>query len=188
MSTFLQNPPSTHSDNEIENTVAELPNNDADNSHVLHSLGEQAEVEGEKIAEGDLGSHEKDQTSNESSREEVKPNEDESEPYQSTEEKVLQHTSTEGTVPTEIELKTSESTEKPDKDCGLNSKESLESEDGGEVTSEEIKKEAEVTDTDTQKSTTKSKFLSVQKFHFIFLYKKAYIVASYGNFVSNYIG
>ena len=102
MSPFWQNPPSTHSDNETKNIVAELPNNDA-----------QAEVKGQKMAEGYLGSHEKDQKSNKKSSEDVKPNElDESEPYQSTEEKFLQHTSTEGTVPTEIELKTSESTER----------------------------------------------------------------------------
>ncbi|PON84255.1 hypothetical protein TorRG33x02_200090 [Trema orientale] len=147
----------THSDDKTESSVEEFPKNDADNSHVTHFLVEQAEVQGEKIDEAKVESHEKGHKSNEASRKEEKPDEDESGADQGTEEKNLQHTSTEGPVPTEIELETSESTEKPEKDYGLNSKESLEPEDAPQDISEEVKNEAEVAEIDTQKFVKRSR-------------------------------
>ncbi|PON41574.1 hypothetical protein PanWU01x14_288460 [Parasponia andersonii] len=154
---IITNLPPTHSDDKTESSVEEFPKNDADNSHVMHFLVEQAEVQGEKIDEAKVDSHEKGYKSNEASRKGEKPDDDESGADQGTEEENLQHTSTEGTVPTEIELETSESTEKPEKDYGSNSKESLEPEDSPQDISEEVKNEAEVTEIDTEKFVKKSR-------------------------------
>ena len=88
--------------------------------------------------------HEKIQKSIEASTNEEKHVQAESEADQSKEKENLLHTSAEGIAPTEIILETSESVKKP---------ESSEAEDTGEI----IKKEAEITDTEIEKSTTKSK-------------------------------
>ncbi|XP_062106929.1 uncharacterized protein LOC133818205 [Humulus lupulus] len=141
----IMNTPSIHSNNKIQSTVAEFPINEAGNSHATCFLVEQTKVQEEKIDEADIESYEKDYKANESSKREEKPDEDN-----------LQHTISEGTVPTKIELETSESTEKPEEDCGLNSKGSLKTEAAGEDIAEEVKKEAEIAHIDPREFTTKS--------------------------------
>ena len=132
-------------DKKTEGTV-EFPNNDANNSHVMSLMVEQVrEVESGKISEvSEPEFHEKIQKSIEASTNEEKHVQAESEADQSKEKENLLHTSAEGIAPTEIILETSESVKKP---------ESSEAEDTGEI----IKKEAEITDTEIKKCTTKSK-------------------------------
>lgn len=139
----------THSDQKTESTEAELPNNDANNSNASIILVEQSEVQSEKIGEfSELGSHEKDQTSDKAPENE-KLVEAESEGHQSTEKTIV--TSTEGKAPTDVITKESENTKEPEKDYGVSSKESFESQGAQDNESDEIKKEAEVTDLDVQK-------------------------------------
>ncbi|KAM6548689.1 hypothetical protein CsatB_020365 [Cannabis sativa] len=151
---IMQNPLSIHSDNKIQSTVAEFLINEADNSHVPCLLVEQAEVQ-EKVDKADQESHEEDYKTNETSKTDEKPYGDES-VYQGSEKDNLQHTTSERTVQTKIELEISESTEKLEEDCGLHSKGSLETEAAREDISGEVKKETEFVDVDTQELTTKS--------------------------------
>ncbi|GMN42571.1 hypothetical protein TIFTF001_011789 [Ficus carica] len=146
------NLPLTHSDQKTESTEAELPNNDANNSNACIFLVEQSEVQSEKIGEvSDLGSHEKYQTSDDAPENE-KLVEAESDGHQSTEKTIV--TSTEGKAPTDVISKESENTKETEKDYGVSSKESFESQGAQENESEEIKKEAEVIDLDVQKFTS----------------------------------
>ncbi|XP_030953834.1 uncharacterized protein LOC115976593 isoform X23 [Quercus lobata] len=118
-----KNPPLIDSNEKTESSEAEIPNNNANNLHVTHSLVEETEqVQGKRIDEVfEFEPEEEIQKSTCTSTDEENQAANASEAYKSTEGTVIEHSSPEGTVRMETNI-----TEKLETVYGLESDEKLE--------------------------------------------------------------
>ncbi|XP_050271107.1 uncharacterized protein LOC126714798 isoform X32 [Quercus robur] len=118
-----KNPPLIDSNEKTESSEAEIPNNNANNLHVTHSLVEETEqVQGKRIDEVfEFEPEEEIQKSTCTSTDEENQAANASEAYKSTEGTVIEHSSAEGTVRMETNI-----TEKLETVYGLESDEKLE--------------------------------------------------------------
>lgn len=119
----MQNPPLIDSNEKTESSEAEIPNNNANNLHVTHSLVEETgQVQGKRIDEVfEFEPEEEIQKSTCTSIDEENQVANASEAYKSTEGTIIEHSSAEGTV----RIKTN-TTEKLETVYGLESDEKLE--------------------------------------------------------------
>lgn len=119
----MQNPPLIDSNEKTESSEAEIPNNNANNLHVTHSLVEETgQVQGKRIDEVfEFEPQEEIQKSTCTSIDEENQVANASEAYKSTEGTIIEHSSAEGTV----RIKTN-TTEKLETVYGLESDEKLE--------------------------------------------------------------
>jgi hypothetical protein len=144
-----QNLPLIDSNEKTESAEDEIPNNNANDLHVRHSLVEETgQVEGkrtdEQIHKSDgISVHEKKQLANAS------------EAYKSTESTISDHTSTEGTVRKEMISKTSENIKELETVHRLDSEEKIEVK-VAELNIPEVTNNEEAIDTEIHRTTTKS--------------------------------
>ncbi|XP_065626016.1 uncharacterized protein LOC136066080, partial [Quercus suber] len=119
----MQNPPLIDSNEKTESSEAEIPNNNANNLHVTHSLVEETgQVQGKRIDEVfEFEPEEEIQKSTCTSTVEENQAANASEAYKSTEGTLIEHSSAEGTVRMETNI-----TEKLETVYGLESDEKLE--------------------------------------------------------------
>lgn len=119
----MQNPPLIDSNEKTESSEAEIPNNNANNLHVTHSLVEETgQVQGKRIDEVfEFEPEEEIQKSTCTSTDEENQVANASEAYKSTEGTIIEHSSAEGTV----RIKTN-TTKKLETVYGLESDEKLE--------------------------------------------------------------
>ncbi|XP_062151446.1 uncharacterized protein LOC133859890 isoform X7 [Alnus glutinosa] len=144
-----KNLPLIDSNEKTESAEDEIPNNNANDLHVRHSLVEETgQVEGkrtdEQIHKSDgISVHEKKQLANAS------------EAYKSTESTISDHTSTEGTVRKEMISKTSENIKELETVHRLDSEEKIEVK-VAELNIPEVTNNEEAIDTEIHRTTTKS--------------------------------